>query len=172
MNQTKLHEHHVVPRAYGGEDGPTVTLCAECHGLIHELADGLWHTFKRKGAWTVRLEKQLHLFDPQVRQKLTYLVHVIMRARLVTLNTKNKAITFSAKFKPDVARMLKVLTKRLHLSQQKVVVTAITALYSATNNSRGNNNEGRGQEQQIVARNEVRRLPALEKRPSVVTVRR
>jgi hypothetical protein len=140
--------------------------------LIHELADGLWHTFKRKGAWTVRLEKQLHLFDPQVRQKLTYLVHVIMRARLVTLNTKNKAITFSAKFKPDVARMLKVLTKRLHLSQQKVVVTAITALYSATNNSRGNNNESRGQEQQIVARNEVRRLPALEKRPSVVTVRR
>lgn len=33
-----LHVHHVVPRAYGGERGPTVVLCSHHHSLVHKLA--------------------------------------------------------------------------------------------------------------------------------------
>lgn len=31
------HEHHIVPRAFGGADGPTVTLCTGDHSLLHNV---------------------------------------------------------------------------------------------------------------------------------------
>ena len=34
-SETSLHEHHVVPSSLGGSNGPTVTLCATCHNLVH-----------------------------------------------------------------------------------------------------------------------------------------
>ena len=32
------HEHHVVPQAYGGTNGPRVVLCGTHHTLIHDIA--------------------------------------------------------------------------------------------------------------------------------------
>lgn len=31
-------EHHVVPQSRGGKDGPTVTICANCHSATHIAA--------------------------------------------------------------------------------------------------------------------------------------
>lgn len=31
-------EHHIIPKAYGGADGPTVSLCASHHSLLHLIA--------------------------------------------------------------------------------------------------------------------------------------
>jgi hypothetical protein len=31
-----LYQHHLRPRARGGKNGPTVTLCASCHGAVHD----------------------------------------------------------------------------------------------------------------------------------------
>lgn len=33
--------HHIIPRAYGGEDGPEVTLCETHHGILHRIASCL-----------------------------------------------------------------------------------------------------------------------------------
>lgn len=33
-----LHDHHVVPQSCGGTNGPTVTLCAVHHNVIHSEA--------------------------------------------------------------------------------------------------------------------------------------
>ena len=30
-----LHAHHVIFRSQGGEDGPTVPLCPDCHAHVH-----------------------------------------------------------------------------------------------------------------------------------------
>lgn len=30
--------HHLIPRALGGEDGPTAPLCADCHSKLHRIA--------------------------------------------------------------------------------------------------------------------------------------
>ena len=35
------HQHHVIPREYGGENGPTVTLCGDCHTKIHAEAESV-----------------------------------------------------------------------------------------------------------------------------------
>ncbi|ELK45249.1 HNH endonuclease [Halobacillus sp. ACCC02827] len=48
----KTTEHHLVPKQYGGTDGPTVMLCSACHRQIHahftneELA-GFYHSLER-----------------------------------------------------------------------------------------------------------------------------
>lgn len=48
----KTTEHHLVPRQYGGVEGPTIWLCGACHRQIHalftnaELA-GFYHTPER-----------------------------------------------------------------------------------------------------------------------------
>ena len=34
-----LEYHHIIPRAYGGEHGPQVGLCADHHSAIHLLAE-------------------------------------------------------------------------------------------------------------------------------------
>ena len=33
------HGHHIIPRAYGGSNGPVVDLCNEDHDLLHRLAE-------------------------------------------------------------------------------------------------------------------------------------
>lgn len=34
----KRNDHHVIPEAYGGVDGPQVSLCSAHHSLLHDVA--------------------------------------------------------------------------------------------------------------------------------------
>jgi hypothetical protein len=38
-NSEGLHEHHIIPQAYGGKNGPLVTLCGACHTNVHNTAN-------------------------------------------------------------------------------------------------------------------------------------
>ncbi|MGI8314480.1 HNH endonuclease [Halobacillus mangrovi] len=45
-------EHHLIPRQYGGVEGPTVLLCSACHRQIHALFTNeelaaFYHTLER-----------------------------------------------------------------------------------------------------------------------------
>ena len=35
------HDHHIIPRAFGGDKGPQVRICSPHHQLLHALADTL-----------------------------------------------------------------------------------------------------------------------------------
>jgi hypothetical protein len=35
------HDHHVIPQEYGGEKGPTVPICGDCHTKVHAEAESL-----------------------------------------------------------------------------------------------------------------------------------
>ena len=35
------HDHHVIPRAFGGLNGPQVRICSPHHNLLHALAESL-----------------------------------------------------------------------------------------------------------------------------------
>lgn len=67
------HEHHVIPQAYGGKDGPTVTLCANHHNLIHELAKAHMSGKPIDAKWRTPLERErgatLALAIVQAQQK-------------------------------------------------------------------------------------------------------
>lgn len=59
-----LNEHHVVPQSCGGTNGPTVTLCAAHHTVIHTEAYHPDHARRFTGT-------------PAVVRKLAYLADVI-----------------------------------------------------------------------------------------------
>ena len=44
-DEEKLDYHHIIPRAFGGEQWATVALCQVCHRMAHELATGARATF-------------------------------------------------------------------------------------------------------------------------------
>ena len=82
----KLHEHHVVPRAYGGADGPTVTICSSHHSGVHDAALACYpNKTSKMNKWLERL--------PLVRgahERFFYLVSTIMRARAMMSKDVNK----------------------------------------------------------------------------------
>jgi hypothetical protein len=39
--EAAINEHHIVPQAKGGTEGPTVELCATCHLRVHSVAKAM-----------------------------------------------------------------------------------------------------------------------------------
>ncbi|QDH83480.1 endonuclease [Achromobacter phage Motura] len=77
-------EHHVVPRAAGGADGPTVSLCETHHQMLHKVSAGK--------------EPRRYLFHPLIQalpskeqqQKVVYLATVAHNAFAATKDDPNK----------------------------------------------------------------------------------
>src|SRR6478736_5733847 len=38
----RRNDHHIIPRAYGGVDGPQVSLCADHHSTLHDIERRMW----------------------------------------------------------------------------------------------------------------------------------
>lgn len=117
--RTSTEEHHIVPRCYGGEKGPTVTLCSSCHTRVHESAESLY-----KG------NPIFPYTDADERERCLYLATVIVNARLALerINDPNKRVVFSTTFDGETHELLVRLTKHLNLSQKKVIIYALKEL--------------------------------------------
>lgn len=102
-----LHNHHVIPQAYGGVDGPLVTLCGTHHTLIHEVA------LKNQAEWTTRIPKEYYT-------ALSYLVWVIAEARA---KTKHLAKPMQLNHKLTNERSLKLRELKLLLGQKSISST-------------------------------------------------
>ena len=82
-----LHNHHVIPRAFGGTDGPQITLCVDHHEFVHDLAK------QRK---IVSIGSFPNLTEsPKCVKILVYLINVIVRSELSTKKDPNRPIRFS-----------------------------------------------------------------------------
>jgi hypothetical protein len=93
------NHHHVIPQAYGGVNGPQVTLCATHHTLIHTQA------LKRPDTWKPHLVKNHNAV--QVEQ-LLQLIGLIHKARAATANTE-KPIQVQHKFTKTRSRQIREL---------------------------------------------------------------
>lgn len=121
-DKVKLHEHHVIPRAYGGANGPEVTLCSGCHNLLHDLH----HKVKKKGYEVI--ETGFLNWSLEMREKLSYLVSRVILAESVAKQTANKKV---GAYNADTYAMLSRLTKHFSMSQTKTRDYAIRFLYEA-----------------------------------------
>lgn len=112
-----LHEHHIVPQSCGGTHGPTVTLCAACHSVIHTEAYHPLHA--RRFTGTV----------PEKR-KLAYLADVIARSFAAVVGSP-KPVLKSFKLGVDHQRMWSAFraTQPGCTSDQKAMERAIELLY-------------------------------------------
>jgi len=74
-----LHEHHVVPQGYGGEDDPTNTvwLCGSCHDIVHRMAH--WFNSKKEGL-AKDLAMQYIPRMPAARERLMELARTVAQA--------------------------------------------------------------------------------------------
>ena len=98
-----LNDHHVVPQAYGGTNGPQVTLCASHHTVIHQVA------LTEPHRWTEQLD------DPRTRGKLEQLVTIIYRARIACKGVE-KPMQINHKLNMSRSRKLRELKVLLGVS--------------------------------------------------------
>ena len=112
-----FEEHHTVPRSYGGERGPTVTLCCDCHTSAHKAADSLYAS----GNPVVPFKSQIS------RERCLYLAQVICNARsaMETINSENKRYVYSGFFDGKTHAKLVRIADHLKMSQKKVITYAI-----------------------------------------------
>lgn len=94
-----LNDHHVIPQAYGGVDGPQVTLCASHHTQVHTVA------LKNPANWDVALRED---HSPEQVAKLQELVRLIAKARKATAHME-RPMMVQHKFNKDRSLKLKEL---------------------------------------------------------------
>jgi hypothetical protein len=120
----QCHHHHVIPQAFGGTDGPTVSLCDSDHNRLHRIAVCL------KGGkpyFTLITGEK-----PEAIKKLLYLANAVYNAELATRNDPNKAasamVTLNARHKAMIDK-LKSINPKLK-SREAVLLCALESLYS------------------------------------------
>lgn len=115
--------HHVVPRAFGGLNGPLVSLCDTCHSKVHKIAGLL-----PSGDYS----KLLSGLTKEQQQKLAYLANVAYNAKQATNNDLNKLLPVSFKITKEEAQVLEHLKSILHVkSRSDVYRIAVTRLYNS-----------------------------------------
>lgn len=80
------HQHHVIPSAAGGYDGPQVSLDSSHHNLLHSVAARM---MSAGGGW----EQLVQSMKPDHRQRLLYLSTRVVEAFKYAENDPNKRIT-------------------------------------------------------------------------------
>lgn len=136
-----LDYHHVVPRAYGGEDGPQIPLSGSVHTLVHSEALRLYQH---------RQDARVQYPDscpPENRPRFLSLVRAIVTAR----DVYEKAQSVGAA-PPPVKRIvvrgrrasrIEALALMLQTTEKAAVEAAIDRLYqSLTTKQQGDKNRG------------------------------
>jgi hypothetical protein len=125
-----LHDHHVVPREHGGNNGPTVTICASCHNIVHRIASRIV-TLKSDAPITELRPLQTSGYDVK---KLGYLIGVIVRSQqtLKKLGPQPKKLGLVVKLDDEQRRKFLQLKKTLGKTNHALVVQALDELYRKT----------------------------------------
>jgi hypothetical protein len=97
------NEHHVVPRCYGGEDGPTVTLCSADHDLLHALATRMIAGDEWKGHQLIRG------LDGIRAGRIAYMASVVLTADRATAGDPNKRFVLTLELAPAYRKKMEKL---------------------------------------------------------------
>ncbi len=94
-----INNHHVIPQAYGGVDGPQVTLCATHHTVIHTQA------LRAPDTWHAAMSAN---HTPEQIGKLVQLTGLIHKARHATANSE-RPMQMQHKFTKTRSRKIREL---------------------------------------------------------------
>jgi hypothetical protein len=103
--------HHVVPRAYGGSQGPVVNLCDSCHTKVHKLA----HLLEKGKTDTFGL-------DSEAFSRLNYLASVVVRAKSLMREDPNKRVKVTLTLTVKEANRLDIIKERYRLGSREDVL--------------------------------------------------
>lgn len=108
-----VNEHHVVPRACGGTNGPTVSLTAEHHDTLHAIATAVLNG----KPW----QHLCAAFPTASRNRLLYLARVVVDATRNTRNDPNQRFLLTGELPGVTGRRLKQLAHYYGVSQNKAI---------------------------------------------------
>lgn len=115
------HEHHVIPRAAGGTDGPTVSLCDTHHSLLHKIADRLSAGKEYYDLLTRNVEKD---------KKLLFLASRVHVAMAAVENDPNKRRLMPLSFEASLVAKLAAVSGMHNLSRANTIKLLIEKEYS------------------------------------------
>ena len=92
--------HHIIPRAYGGLEGPTVSLCSGHHTTLHDIAQRMIHN---------RPHFEFLSKDPTIDKRLLYLATRVQNAHAAFSDDPNKRLVVTASITKEEAQMMKDL---------------------------------------------------------------
>lgn len=129
-------EHHIIPRAYGGADGPTVSLCDLHHTTLHKIAVAL-----KAGKSHYQLTAG---HNPEQHGKLMLLATRVYEAEQATRNDPNKKTLLVLSLDGQLTRMVDDLKSVLPgvRGREAVARAAITSLWNR-HFMGGNNGSGK-----------------------------
>ncbi len=110
-----LQEHHIIPREYGGENGPTIWLSIQAHQTIHLCVDN-----------KQLRDEFLSGLKPKGKQKAVQLIKAIETSRAVA--TEKKLVTdrtIHIKIPGDVYERLKAKADSFQMTPNKLVLSLI-----------------------------------------------
>lgn len=118
----KDHDHHVIPRAYGGVDGPQVRVCDTHHSALHDIALRL---YARKPF------NDLLSGDNDTDKRLIYLASLACNARIATENDPNRRRVLVLTPKKETLQQLDALKQRhgSRISRERLIEIAVKTLY-------------------------------------------
>jgi 5-methylcytosine-specific restriction endonuclease McrA len=120
-SEVKQHLHHIIPRAFGGVDGPVVSLDDSHHSRLHEIALRLYS----KKPFIEFLSG-----NREQDQKLLYLAQIVCNARLILEDDPNRYQVVVFHLNKEYKRKfqnLKGIYK--NLGRQKLLEAAIDSLH-------------------------------------------
>lgn len=118
---TKEERHHIIPRAYGGVDGPQVSLCDSHHSALHEIALKL---YSKKSYFNLLPHK------PELDARLLYLATVAYNARILTENDPNKKQMVVLQLAgTEVTKLNKLKPIYKNIGRERLIGLAIDVLY-------------------------------------------
>lgn len=111
--------HHIIPRAFGGEDGPQVSLCDGHHVKLHRMAEIL-----------PKPVGHLVAGEPAERtKKLMWLALQVANAKKAAMSDPNKHVMHTLSLSPKYRDMLDKLKPVLGVrSREAVILHAIESL--------------------------------------------
>jgi hypothetical protein len=116
--------HHIIPRAAGGSDGPTVTICETHHGKLHKIANCM---SSGKPHFSFVSDE-----TPEQKQKLYWLASRVFNAFQLTDDDPNKQVmvimNLDRKQQLMIDRLRKVYPKAR--GREALLAFALDSLYS------------------------------------------
>lgn len=119
-----LEHHHVIPQAFGGTDGPTVSICDSHHTKLHSIAVQM----KAAKPYASFLKGE----TSERAKKVLYLATAVYNAQQVTRNDPNKLASAMVKLNARHKRQLdqlKAVYPNLR-SREAVLLHALEFLHS------------------------------------------
>lgn len=107
------HSHHIIPRNAGGEKGPQVLLCNDCHEAIH-------HAAKMEvdaDTYSVLEKAKQRWIGQGVRKRASFLIALIINSEGLISKSVNKTTKINLELSGEENEMLEYWARRLRLSK-------------------------------------------------------